>query len=123
LDRADDMLALHTTKIGGRTLHEHLELAFCNFRCERNHSAGDLRRMMPTRDGIISLHAPGLRIYGWCPRANELAAVTFALETETKSDKTLNDTKRNEVRDFIKKNKLSDCVLRGDISALFPHQS
>jgi hypothetical protein len=122
LDRADDWIALHQVKVRNRTLFEHLLQAFCDFRCERHYHAGDLRRMMPTSKGVWSMHAPGLRIYGWCPRKHAFVAVTFATEKQTKSDKRLNDEMRKCVETFIKKNKLGATVLRGDINENFPYE-
>jgi hypothetical protein len=76
--------------------------------------------MVPNRHGIRKIHVPGARIYGWCPRIRAFVAVTFAIETDTKIDKSLNDTKRDEVRAFIKKHNLSKSVILGDILAIFP---
>src|SRR3954465_6394968 len=58
---------LQTQKIGRRTLFEHLEQTFCDFRCSARPPAGDLRRMTPTKHGIWKLHPPGLRVYGFAP--------------------------------------------------------
>lgn len=107
-------------KQGGRTLLEHLEQMFCDVRCSERPAAGNLKRITPTKHGIWKLHPPGLRIYGWSPAPRSFVAVTAALESETKSDKNLNDKKRDEVRDFIKDHDLSKHVVRGDILAIFP---
>jgi hypothetical protein len=121
-DWTDSTGALHDMahRIGGRTLYEHLEQMFCEFRCAPRFPAGDLRQMMPTRKGVRKLHPPKLRIYGWCPRSHAFVAVTGALEADTKSDKKLNDKKRDEVLTFIKTHKLEHLVLKGDNLAVFP---
>jgi hypothetical protein len=122
---ADHTPALHDKKlaVGGRTIFEHLLITLCDLRCLKNFHAGDLRRLMPTNKGLWSLHAPKLRVYGWCPGKHHFVAVTAALEADTKSDKTLNGKKRDEVQTFIKAHKLEETILRGDISVVFPHQS
>ena len=121
----DDTAVLHDRKfsIGGRTLFEHLLQAFCDFRCMERFHCGDLRRLMPTSKGIWSMHAPGLRIYGWCPRQHEFVAVTGATETDTKTDKSLNGKQRKHVEQFIQQHRLNQTVLRGDILAIFPHKN
>lgn len=75
---------------------------------------------MPNKHGIWKLHPPGLRIYGWCPAPRSFVAVTGALESETKTDKKLNDKKRDEVRAFIKLHDVGAHIVRGDILAIFP---
>lgn len=124
-DWADDTAELHdkSLSIGGRTLFEHLFQAFCDFRCEERFHCGDLRRMMPTNKGVWSMHAPGLRIYGWCPAKHEFVAVTAAFEATTKKDRHLNNRKQEEVLSFAKRYRLSNTVLLGDILALFPHKN
>jgi hypothetical protein len=69
-------------------------------------SGWDLRQMMPTKHGVRSMRPAKLRIYGWCPKPHAFVAVAGALEIETKTDKTLNDKKRDEVLNFIKTHKL-----------------
>jgi hypothetical protein len=66
------------------------------------------------------MHAPGLRLYGWCPAQRSFVVVTGALESETKNDKRLNDRKREDVVRFIRANDLQSSVFRGDILAVFP---
>ena len=105
---------------GGRFLGEHLEQMFCDFRCAKRPPAGDLRRMIPTADGIWKLHPPKLRVYGWIPAAHSFVAVTAALESETKHDKSLNHNKMKYVRDFIKRHDLEETIIRGDVRAVFP---
>jgi hypothetical protein len=105
---------------GGRTLLEHLEQTFCDFRCSARPPAGDLRRMVPNKHGIWKMQPVGLRIYGWCPAVKTFAAVTAALETETKNDKGLNNRKLEEVREFIMQHGLEHTVIIGDIFAIFP---
>jgi hypothetical protein len=124
LQTADTTAALHdkALAIGRRTLFEHLLMAFCDFTCEKRYRTGDLKRVMPTGDGIWKMHAPGLRIYGWVPAIHEFAAVTFATERETKADRSLNSKKKKEVQDFIKRHGLGETIVRGDINAVFPHR-
>jgi hypothetical protein len=110
-------------KIGPRTLLEHLEQTLCDFRCSDRPSAGDLKRMMPTKHGIWKLHPNGLRLYGWCPAPMAFVVVTGALESESKTNKKLNDVNRDTVREFIKTHKLDGSVVRGDILAIFPPQA
>jgi hypothetical protein len=113
---------LHSPKfaVGRRTLAEHLEQTFCDFRCSERPPAGNLRRMTPTKHGIWKLHPPSLRVYGFCPNVRTFAAITAAQESETKKDKSLNDKKLDEVRKFIKDHDLSETVIVGDILAVFP---
>jgi hypothetical protein len=117
LSWADDTPALHNDahSVGGRTLFEHLLTMFCDFRCAE--------RCPPhaTRHGIWKMHPPKLRVYGWCPGQHQFVAVTAALESDTKSDKNLNERKMREVREFLTKHKLEKTVLRGDVLAIFPH--
>src|SRR5262249_2636822 len=80
-----------THMITGRLLIEHLEQLFCDFRCSERPSAGGVRRMMPTAHGVLSAHAPGLRIYGWCLGASCFVGITGALERQTKDDHQLNN--------------------------------
>src|SRR5690349_15535254 len=94
-DQFDANAGLHDEKLkqGGRTIGEHIEQGLCDFRCSERPSAGDLRRMLPNKKGIWKIHVPGARIYGWCPAPQSFVAVSFALETDTKTDKKLNDKK------------------------------
>jgi hypothetical protein len=122
-DWTDGSVDLHDKAfgVGRRTLFEHIEQMFCDFRCSQRFGASDLRRIMPVTKGIWKMHPPKLRIYGWCPKPNNaFVAVAGAPEWETKSDKKLNDKKRDEVLSFIKTHKLEHTVLLGDISAIFP---
>jgi len=118
----DDKPELHDPRlaIGRRTLFEHFIQFLCDVRCAAKLGAGNLRRLMPTREGILSLHPPGLRLYGWCCAPHSLILVTGALESETKTDRRLNDLKRDEVRRFTRQHNVSHTILRGDIRALFP---
>jgi hypothetical protein len=50
--------------VARRTLFEHVEQMFCDFRCAPRFPAGDLRRMLPTEKGIWKMHPPKVRIYG-----------------------------------------------------------
>lgn len=108
---------------GGRLLIEHLIQSLCDFRCSQRPSAGELRRVMPTGDGIWKLHTVGLRLYGWCPQPHALVLASGALAVQTKADRKLNDEKRKEVISFIRKNKLERTVIRGDHRDLFPPQN
>ena len=121
-DFVDNWPALHDAKKGGggRSLFEHMEMTFCDFQCAERFPAGVLRRMMPEKNGIWKVHSPKLRVYGWCPSANSFVAVAAALENDTKTDKRLNDRKRDEVLAFIKRNGLSSTVKYGDVLAIFP---
>jgi hypothetical protein len=107
-------------KVGPRLLIEHLEQLLCDFRCSERPPAADIRRMKPTPRGILSAHAPGLRIYGWCCEPGRFIAIDAALERETKSDKTLNDRKRDNVLAFAKTNGLEGLIMKGEIYELFP---
>lgn len=106
--------------IGRRLLLDHLEQLMCDLRCAVRPPAGDVRRMMPTAEGILKAHAPGLLIYGWCCGPGVFVAAAGALEIETKTDKRLNDRKRDEVAQFIKRHGLEATVLRGELYELFP---
>jgi hypothetical protein len=66
------------------------------------------------------LHPPKLRIYGWAPAKDAFAAITWAFETDTKADKSLNDKKRDEVVTFIKENGLEHTIMMGDNSEVYP---
>ncbi|MBN9086985.1 MAG: hypothetical protein J0J01_08765 [Reyranella sp.] len=117
-DWIDGPLYEDKRKIGGRTLYEHLEQYFIEFRCDDVLHA-TLRRMMPNKKGVWKMHPPGLRVYGWVPAPHQFIAVCAALETDTHSDKTLNDKRREEVRDFIKKHHVTEIVY-GDFLHAFP---
>ena len=106
--------------IGRRTLFEHIEQMFCDFRCSPVFPAGDLRQMLPNQKGVRKMHPPKLRIYGWCPAPHAFVAVTAAFEADTKTDKKLNDKKRDDVLAFITANELEKLVLKGDNLAVFP---
>jgi hypothetical protein len=108
------------TKEGGKTLYEHMEQMFIEFRCAEAFGTGDLRRMVPNRSGVRKMHPPKLRVYGWCPAPHRFVIVCGALESETKADKSLNDRKHDEVLDFIRRNDLAAHVLLGDARAVFP---
>jgi len=116
----DETEALKLIKHGGRTLQEHLEQIFADFRCSERPAAGDLRRMVPTRHGIWKMHPVGLRVYGWCPARRTFAAVSAALEIDTKTNRGLNAAKLNEVREFIMKHHAEETIVRGDILDIFP---
>lgn len=115
-DWVDSTVELYdgSIKAGGRTPLEHLEQMFCDLRCAKRPGAGDLRRVMPTKFGIWKLHPPLLRIYGWFYRPLHFAAVTGALASETKSDKSLNNKCRDIVRTFLKRNQLNETIIMGD---------
>lgn len=121
---ADNTASLHdrTLAIGGRTLFEHLLQMVCDFQCGQRVRAGDLRRMVPTKHGIWHMYPPGLRLYGWCPARHAFVAVTGATERDTKTDRRLNDVKRDEVRRFIVMHHLAETVVRGDIRVVFPYE-
>lgn len=126
LDWADETPELHSPEnaVGGRTLFEHLLQALCDFRCgKRPAGAGDLRRMIPTKKGIWSFHTVGARTYGWCPKPHAFVAVTGALESATKADKSLNNRKMAEVFRFAQIANLTGTIILGDVLALFPHEA
>lgn len=104
----------------GRLLAEHLDQLFCDFRCSERPPTGDVRRMKPTARGILSAHAPGLRVYGWCAGPACFIGVTAALERDTKTDKRLNDQKRDEVLGFARAQNLEATIMRGELYELFP---
>jgi hypothetical protein len=111
---------------GRRTISEHMDLLFCNLRCsKRPGSGGDLRRMLPHKTGVWSLHVPGARIYGWSPQVGSYVAVTGALASETKApraegEKSIDNKKRDEVISFTRKHHLEHTIIFGDIHAIYP---
>jgi len=109
--------------IGRRLLIEHLAQLFCDFSCSKRPPAGDVRRMIPTKRGVVSVHAPGLRVYGWSCRPGCLIAITAALETDTKLNRKLNDRKRDHVLAFARKHGLETTILKGELYELFPSAS
>lgn len=121
-DWVENTIELHddSFKSGGRTLFEHMEQIFCDFRCSKRIGAGDIRRMVPNVDGIRKMHPVGLRIYGWAPEKDSFVAVTGTLESVTKRDKMTNDNKMKCVLDFIKSNNLKHTVTQGDNSVVYP---
>lgn len=104
--------------IGRRLLHEHMEAMFSDFRCAERPGGGDLRRIRPNNFRVWKMHPPGLRIYGWFHRPREFVAITGALETETKTDRTLNDAKRDAVLTFARAHGLAETMLKGDLRAI-----
>lgn len=116
----DERLLSNQFKDGGRILHEQLEQMFCDFCCAIRPSAAELKRLMPTRKRVWKMHPVGLRVYGWCPGTHSFVAITYALLADTKTDRTLNDKKREEVIEFAKRHKLEGTMAPGDYSALFP---
>jgi hypothetical protein len=107
-------------RIGPRLLVEHFEQLLCDFCCSERPPAADVRRMTPTGVGILSAHAPGLRVYGWCCAPGRFVAIDAALETTTKFDKGLNNRKRDGVLAFAKKNGLQSTIMKGELYELFP---
>jgi len=119
----DGTSELHNVKnkVGGKTMGEHIDQLLCDLRCsERPASGGDLRRMLPNTDRVWSIHAPGVRLYGFAAAKGSMVLVTGALEKDTKSKKGLNDRKRDQVKEFIKLHHLEKYVLAGDILAIYP---
>jgi hypothetical protein len=104
----------------GRLLVEHLDQLFCDFRCSDRPPAGDVRRMMPTGRGVLSAHAPGLRVYGFCASPGRFVGITAALERDTKNDRRLNARKMGEVLAFVRQHDLENVILRGELYELFP---
>jgi len=123
-DEFDDEPRLHSKNyaVGGRTLGEHIEQTFCDFRCSPRPPAGELRRMTPNSDGVWKIHPQRTRVFGWCPGPRSFVAVTLALEEDlkAKNGQNLYDVKQREVLDFIARHRLESTVLRGDINAIFP---
>jgi hypothetical protein len=121
----DNTPELHDMKFarGSRTLFEHLLQMFCDFRCADHLHGSDLRRMMPTSDGVWHMYPPGLRVYGWAPARHSFVAVCAATEKSTKDDKLLNDQKRREVLAFARANSVAHTIKRGHFLDLFSHES
>jgi hypothetical protein len=111
-------LAYEKSVMASRTAYEHLEQFFIDFRCDTEMHA-DLRRMIPTKKGVWSMHPPLLRVYGWVPAPHSFIAVCAAFEADTKKDKTLNDACRAKVEDFIKHHQVTEIVY-GDFTHAFP---
>lgn len=109
-------LAEWAVELLGSTLNKRSAI----LNAQKRPSGGDLKRMMPTSDGVWSLHSQGVRIYGWCPAEHAFVAVTAALESDTKADKSLNDAKRNDVLNFLTQQNLTSTVMYGDYLAVFP---
>ncbi len=124
-DWMDNTFELHdqNLSVGKRTLYEHLEQFLSDFCCSPEIHASELKRMIPTANGIWKMHPPKLRVYGWCPAKHTFVAVTGALESHTKLGPGLNNAKRKIVRDFIKRHKLQGTVLQGDFREIFPPNS
>lgn len=119
LELIGNVLVYDDKLLGGRTADEHLEQFFIDFRCNSRIHADDLRRMMPTKEGVWSLHPPMLRVYGWVPRQHSFVAVWAEFEAATKADKTLNDRCRDRVLTFLKRHKITEIVY-GDFTHAFP---
>lgn len=123
LDEIEDSADLREMGEGGRSIYEHLWQFWADFRCARRPGgAGDLKRMMPTKKGVWKMHPPGLRVYGWVPRIHSFVCVTYATESDSHSDRGLNDRKFAEVLGFAISNDLVGTFKMGDYLALFPHQ-
>lgn len=108
---------------GLRTPLEHLEQFLCDLRCAARPRVGDIKRMMPTKDGIWKAHPPTLRVFGWCWDHYCFIPVSVGLEVDIKADKTLYDVHVAKVQGFIAQHSLQSTVLPGDILALFPPQA
>lgn len=118
---ATDVLHDEKYLIGRRTIGEHIDQLFCDLRCsKRPGSGGDLRRVMPDKDGVWSLHAPGVRCYAWATQVGAFVVAAGALEKDTKADKSLNGQKRDQVKRFIRDHELQNTVKLGDIHAIYP---
>jgi hypothetical protein len=119
IEYLEDTLDYRPEKVASRTASEHLEQFFVDFRCNGRIHADDLRRMIPNRAGVWSMHPPMLRVYGWVPRHHAMIAVHAALESDTKNDPTLNDRCRDHVLEFIRRHGVTEIVY-GDFRNAFP---
>lgn len=108
---------------GLRTPLEHLQQFLNDLRCAARPRAGDLKRMMPTKDGIWKAHPPTLRVFGWVWAKYSFIPVSVGLEIDLKADKSLYDHHVAKVHSFIATHSLHSTVLPGDILALFPPQT
>lgn len=108
---------------GGRTRSEHLLTTLSDFRCAERPGGGDLRRLMPTKEGVWKLHPPGLRAYCFFCAPHALVAVDLALEEDTKADKGLNDAKMQGVLSFLREHGLQQTILRGDHFVVLPRKT
>lgn len=118
IDWVDNKSELYDTKraVGGRDLYDQLELFLWEYQCCDRPTAGDLRRVMPVRDGVFKFHPPDLRIYGWFYQPGGFVAVAGALAEETKGGSGLNDIKREEVLNFAARHELAGTIMRGELN-------
>ena len=121
LDQIEEDKRLHDSAlaIGRRTLYEHLWERMSDFRCGESAGCGDLLRVIPTQKRVWTLHANGLRLYGWAPEKRALALVNYALEAETHSIKGLVAQRREDFLGFIVRYALNDTMQIGDYLAVF----
>ena len=106
---------------GRRTRADHLEQMFCDFCCAEHPGAGEIRRVVPTRDGILKFQPFGSRVLGWCPAPHQFVAVSGCLKLNEGNTKLVNDAMQR-VKEFIRNHDLADTVLRGELNELFPRE-
>ena len=106
--------------VGARTPEEHILQFLSDLRCAARPGTGDLKRMMPTSNGIWKGHPPSARIFGWFYQPYHFAAVSAALEVDLKSEKGLYGTHMTGVAHFLSRFDLEHTVVMGDIRAVFP---
>jgi hypothetical protein len=108
---------------GGRTMAEHLERTFADFRASRFPLVGDLKRVQPDKKLVWKIHSPGLRIFGWVPQAHQFVCVTADFVENTHGPGSTVKLKISQVLDFANRHQISATMQRGDHIALFPHQA
>ena len=111
-----------THSVGGRLLVEHLIQTLCDLRCAARPGGGDLRRLTPTRDRVWTLRPTKLRVYGWFCAPRVMVLISGALESETKLNRSLNDTMRDSVLKFAKRHELEETMMKGDLRAVIHGQ-
>ena len=110
-------------KNGGRTIAEHLERTFADFRASRFPLVGDIRRVQPASKGVWKIHSPGLRVFGWVPQPHEFVCVVADFVENTHGAGSTVRLKVGQVLNFAKIHGLEDTIKRGDHIALFPSQT
>lgn len=108
---------------GGRSRYEHMEQAFCDFRCDERPLVCDLNRVMPTKKGVWKVQCPGLRIYGWVPDERSLLLVTAAFNEDVHGPNSITSTKVKEVLTFAKVHDLEGTIQYGERSAYFQKEN
>lgn len=121
-DRVDNDVSLHHAKEGegGRTRYEQMLIALADFRCLQRPGGADIKRLMPTKKGVWSLHARGLRIFGWITEASAFVAVTYEHTEACHGRGSLVEARLADVLAFAEKYKLASTIQYGDLLALVP---